>query len=123
MRVETKDDQRVPESPDFRRTGVRHHVRVLPRVQVSGCAQRAHPVQGGDLPARLSGPLSDGRTGIRRTFTAAAATTPAPVRAGGQKRPAERSFGLCPNGCRKHGSAERPSADGGAHSVRLHRSQ
>jgi len=83
VRSKTKNDQRIPESSDFRRTGVCHHVRVLPRLQVPGCAQRAYPVQGGDMPSRLSGPLSDGRTYIGRTFTSAAATASAPIWAGG----------------------------------------
>lgn len=128
MRAAAENDQRVPESADLGRTGVRHHVRVLPRVQVPGRAERAHPVQGGDLPTRVSGPLSDGRTGVGRPFavTAAAASTAAstaasPVRAGGQERPAKRSSGLRAVRRGQHGPAERPGPDGDTLAVRRSR--
>jgi len=78
VRVKTKNDQWVPESSDFGRTSVRHNVRVLSRLQVPGCAERAYPVQGGDMPAWLPGSLSDRRTYIGRTFTSAAATAAPP---------------------------------------------
>lgn len=44
LRAAAEDDQRVPEGAGVGRTGVSDHVRVLPRVQVPGRAQRAHPV-------------------------------------------------------------------------------
>lgn len=112
MRAAAENDQRIPESPHVRRTSFGDHVRVFPRVQVPGRAQRTHPVQGGDMQARVFGPLSDGRAFRGRTFAASAA-----VRAGGPKRPSsDRSGGL--RSVRQHGSAQRTSADGVAHSVR-----
>lgn len=106
VRAEAEDDQRVPKGAGVGRTGVGDHVRVLPRVQVPGRAQRAHPVQGGDMPARVPGPLSDGR---RRPLAATPATS---VRTGGQKGPAERTADrLRAVGGRQHGTAHRPGAD------------
>lgn len=124
MRVAAENDQRVPESADLGRTGISHHVRVLPRVQVPGRAKRPHPVQGRDMPARVSGPLSDGRTGVGWPFAvtaAATATAASPVRAGGQERPAKRSFGLRAVRFGQHGPAERPGPDGDSLSVRQSR--
>lgn len=111
LRAPTENDQRVPEGAHVRRTGVGDHVRVLPRVQVPGRTQRARPVQGGDLPAWVPGPLSDGRPVV------AAAEAATPVRTGvGQEGPAERGAGL--RAVLQHGPAERPGADGPASSVR-----
>lgn len=128
VRVAAENDQRVPESADLGRTGVRHHVRVLPRVQVPGRAERAHPLQGGDMPTRVSGPLSDGRAGVGRPFAVTAATATAtaaasPVRAGGQERPAKRPFGLRAVRRGQHGPAERPGPDGDTLSVRRSRAR
>lgn len=110
VRAPAEDDQRVPEGAHVRQTGVRDHVCVLPRVQVPGRAQRARPVQGGDLPTRVPGPLSDGRPVV------AAAEAATPVRANvGQEGPAERAAGL--RAVIQHGPAERPGADGPTGSV------
>lgn len=60
------------------------------------------------MPARVPGPLSDGR---RRALAAAAAPA-ASVRTGGQEGPAERTAdGLRAVGGRQHGTAHRAGAD------------
>lgn len=123
VRAAAENDQRVPEGAHLGLTGVRDHVRVLPRVQVPGRAERTHPVQGGDLPTRVSGPLSDGRSRAGRSpAAAAAATAPAAtasaVRAGGPEGPADRPFGLRAVGRGQHGPAERPGPVGDTLAVR-----
>lgn len=114
VRAPAEDDQWVPKGAHVGRTGVSDHVRVLPRVQVPGRAQRARPVQGGDLPARMPGPLSGGRPVV------AAAEAATPVRANvGQEGPTERAAGL--RAVLQHGPAERPGADGPTSPVRQRR--